>query len=696
MSDLNPLLAMRLQEIEARAREPDSPLSARIAWLRAQHGVDPAAARRGIAELLRAYPENRKLLLLHLEDRMEEGDSDGVAEAIGRIQALPGDNPDWLDRYIAALRDGWIRQGPVRLAVDADMIDPWILRFMAMGQYEAQEADLLAETLTPGDSVVELGAGVGFMALMVRHLAPGARYRGAEANPQLFDLIRRNLAMAGAEDIDIRNEILGRSEGTEPFYLAQRYWSSSLVRAEGTEAVQVPALRLADVLKEQEASYLLIDIEGGEYDLLPHVELGPVQKVLIEMHPERTDRRTHSAALRSLLEAGFELDGALSKRNVLYLERPGARTAARPARRPLGLHPDLTLRKPAETEPGPGDVTVYTTARNEARNLPYFLDYYRGLGVRRFVVADNESTDESVDFLMRQPDVCLYEAKGSYWDAQSGMDWANSLVDMHDLNRWILHADADELLVYPGCEQLSLPGLVRVLEVLGADGLFTFMLDCYADAPALAQPYVPGEPFFDHAPFFDGAGYTAIFQHKPGLSSDLRVQGGMRHRFFQWRQDESLRMPVLKKIPLLRNSGGGVFRGSHSSVEMRLCGLTGVLMHFKFLGRDLEVLQEDIDNGGRGGTQAYFQAYVNAFEKDAEAGFMDRLSVRYEDSLQLVELGLLALPKPTVGAILQELKGVCPRKERQGLFQRMTAARERAAERFRPSLGHALQLLDRY
>ena len=41
--------------------------------------------------------------------------------------------------------------------------------------------------------------------------------------------------------------------------------------------------------------------------------------------------------------------------------------------------------------------------------LDDFLRHYRALGVDRFVVLDNGSTDGSVDLLARQPDVDLYQ-----------------------------------------------------------------------------------------------------------------------------------------------------------------------------------------------------------------------------------------------------------------------------------------------
>ena len=53
------------------------------------------------------------------------------------------------------------------------------------------------------------------------------------------------------------------------------------------------------------------------------------------------------------------------------------------------------------------DILVFCTQRNERIRLPYFLKYYREMGVGHFFFVDNDSTDGSLDYLAEQPDVLL-------------------------------------------------------------------------------------------------------------------------------------------------------------------------------------------------------------------------------------------------------------------------------------------------
>jgi hypothetical protein len=55
-----------------------------------------------------------------------------------------------------------------------------------------------------------------------------------------------------------------------------------------------------------------------------------------------------------------------------------------------------------------GDVLLFSTVRNEAVRLPYFLNYYRGLGVGHFLIVENASDDGTRAYLAQQPDVSLW------------------------------------------------------------------------------------------------------------------------------------------------------------------------------------------------------------------------------------------------------------------------------------------------
>ena len=64
--------------------------------------------------------------------------------------------------------------------------------------------------------------------------------------------------------------------------------------------------------------------------------------------------------------------------------------------------------------PRPTDIVAVIVARNEALRLPDCLSHHRRLGVKRFAIIDNGSTDESQDFLLTQPDVDIFYIHSGY------------------------------------------------------------------------------------------------------------------------------------------------------------------------------------------------------------------------------------------------------------------------------------------
>ena len=69
----------------------------------------------------------------------------------------------------------------------------------------------------------------------------------------------------------------------------------------------------------------------------------------------------------------------------------------------------------------PGDILLFATLRNEAPRLPYFLEYYRALGVDHFLIVDNGSDDGSADLLAEADDVSLWTTEKSYRQANFGV-----------------------------------------------------------------------------------------------------------------------------------------------------------------------------------------------------------------------------------------------------------------------------------
>ena len=285
---------------------------------------------------------------------------------------------------------------------------------------------------------------------------------------------------------------------------------------------------------------------------------------------------------------------------------------------------------------GEDEILAFACIRDEVLRLPWFLEYHRRAGVDRFFSVDNGSRDGSTDYLLAQTDVSLFYSEGSYARSECGLLWINELLDRFADGHWSLTLDADELLVYPACERVALRPLTRHLESVGADALFAMLLDMYSDTSIGSTAYAVGESFLAACPFFDVDSYS---EQTPSLAF---VRGGPRERAFWADRDWEYPAPFLQKIPLIKWKRGRSYEAStHLISNIKPAELTGALLHFKFFGdfparAALEAKRKEHFADAR-----QYVTYSQVLSQEPDLTLYHDRSVRFRDSLQLVELGIL-------------------------------------------------------
>lgn len=175
----------------------------------------------------------------------------------------------------------------IRIPIDRKIMSEKMISLMRNGDYEAEEASQVPAVVQPGERIVELGAGVGYISALAGKQKGVQSISVYEANPDLIPIIEQTHALNDVK-AKVRNAVVlpRKTHDTMPFYIRRDFWASSLsADTYGYErTVDVPIVSFADVLKEEAPTMLIIDIEGGELSLLDDVPLTGVRKVLIEVH----------------------------------------------------------------------------------------------------------------------------------------------------------------------------------------------------------------------------------------------------------------------------------------------------------------------------------------------------------------------------------------------------------------------------
>ena len=213
-----------------------------------------------------------------------------------------------------------IRNRGIRLVARHPVISPYMRIILYRDRYERPELQILEKTLAPDDRVLELGGGVGFISTYSARKCGDESVTVVEANPALAPLIAENHRLNGVHPTVINAAATLDDRETETFYVTKDFWAGS-TQAHEAERVTVPALNANALIADLDPTYLIIDIEGAETELVPALDFGNVKKLLIELHPHASGITAANEVIPQLFMKGFAIDMAYSIRNNFFMVR---------------------------------------------------------------------------------------------------------------------------------------------------------------------------------------------------------------------------------------------------------------------------------------------------------------------------------------------------------------------------------------
>jgi len=210
----------------------------------------------------------------------------------------------------------------LRLPIDHTLMSEAILAALYGGYYEADEAHHLPYVLQEKDRVLELGSGLGLISALCAASPLVDQVATVEANPALIPYIRGMHHVNGlTAKIEVMNAVAypSPSSKTLPFYRRADLWASSLSPEPWgyEQKIDVPTLDLNKLIEEFSPSFLIVDIEGGEMSLFDQINLGSVQKIMLEIHQSVIGRHGVKAVFDALSEKDFHYEQWHSSYNIV-------------------------------------------------------------------------------------------------------------------------------------------------------------------------------------------------------------------------------------------------------------------------------------------------------------------------------------------------------------------------------------------
>jgi FkbM family methyltransferase len=210
----------------------------------------------------------------------------------------------------------------VRLRATHTVVTTPIRLSMYSQNYERAEREIVGSHLDPDDVVLEIGAGIGFISAFCAKRIGSNQVHAFEANPALEPAIRDTYSL-NAVSPALTMACVAREEGNRTLYVQEHFVGSSMIEQDSSsQVVNVTQVDLGRLLKEIKPSFVIVDIEGFEAELLDNAELEGVRKICVELHPGMIGDAACSRLVAGLIDQGFALEIDSVFRNVAYFSRP--------------------------------------------------------------------------------------------------------------------------------------------------------------------------------------------------------------------------------------------------------------------------------------------------------------------------------------------------------------------------------------
>lgn len=215
-----------------------------------------------------------------------------------------------------------VRLHGVDLVVD-ERLGRRVRRELQTGRYERGEAFALLARLGADDRVVEFGTGIGLLAILAARRVGSERVTTYEPNPRLLPLIRENCRLNHVDPLVIHGAV-GVGRGSTVLHVGEDHHGASThsgASGGGAESFAVPRLDAAEEVRRLRPTFLIVDVEGSEREIVPAIDWSPVEKVLLELHPQRFEPGDEDRIRGHLSTEGFRVDPIVSSRRKLLLSR---------------------------------------------------------------------------------------------------------------------------------------------------------------------------------------------------------------------------------------------------------------------------------------------------------------------------------------------------------------------------------------
>jgi len=196
-------------------------------------------------------------------------------------------------------------------------------------EYESAEAYLVGHLVRPGNTVLDLGSGLGLTSIAAAKASGTGRVVGYEADPVIAPLAEKNVRR-NRVNVEIRNKAIAKEKGVCEFHVHRSFPASSFFPFKGSKSILIEADASREVIDEIRPDVISCDIEGLEKEIFVGADLSSVHRMVVEVHPHVISLLGVLKCVRDLAVSGFSLVEPLCYGQVLVFDRDGSSSSIEP------------------------------------------------------------------------------------------------------------------------------------------------------------------------------------------------------------------------------------------------------------------------------------------------------------------------------------------------------------------------------
>ena len=178
---------------------------------------------------------------------------------------------------------------------------------------ELLDIEILMNELKDSMNVLDIGANIGYYALLEASLLDKGKVYAFEPDPRNIEILKKNIKLNNfSEKIELYPYAVAEKNCIKKFYLAKQTNLNSFTRkGKNDDFIEVKCLRLNDFAEEKNIDFIRMDLEGYECmviaGMIDFLRIKQDLKLLIEVHSVFYDNEKFNfkEKLKTLEKFGF-------------------------------------------------------------------------------------------------------------------------------------------------------------------------------------------------------------------------------------------------------------------------------------------------------------------------------------------------------------------------------------------------------